>query len=66
MPRKNTSLTAIGIAIVRAIESERAEDERICFDPYARQHVSPFLFYLVRFFERRGWGERRGPGVMGR
>jgi methyltransferase (TIGR00027 family) len=58
-------MTAIGIAIVRAIESEKPEAERICFDPYARHFVNGFLFHFVRFFDRLGYSEKRGPGVMG-
>jgi len=65
MRKRQASTTAIGIAIVRAIESERPEGERICYDPYARRLVNGALFHLVHFFERLGYGERRGPGVMG-
>ena len=65
MRKNQSSLTAIGIAIVRAIESERPENERVCYDPYARRLVSGGLFHLVRFFDKLGYGEKRGPGVMG-
>lgn len=65
MCKTQSSTTAIGIAIVRAIESEKPEDERVCYDPYARRLVHPFLFRLVRFFDRLGYSEIRGPGVMG-
>ncbi|HET7090305.1 MAG TPA: SAM-dependent methyltransferase [Anaerolineae bacterium] len=65
MRRSQSSLTAAGIAIVRAIESEKPESERICYDPYARRLVNSALFHLVRFFDRLGYGEWRGPGVMG-
>lgn len=65
MRRSQSSMTAAGIAIVRAIESERPAAERICHDPYARQFVNGALFALVAFFERLGYGELRGPGVMG-
>src|SRR5512139_3468212 len=65
MRTKQSSMTASGIAIVRAIESERPEDERICYDPYARKMVNSGLFHLVNFFEKLGYGELRGPGVMG-
>ena len=65
MRKSQSSMTAIGIAIVRAIESDKPEAERICYDPYARQLVNGGLFHLVRFFDRLGYGERRGPGVMG-
>jgi methyltransferase (TIGR00027 family) len=58
-------MTAIGIAIVRGIESEKPEGQRICYDPYARQFVSPFLYKFVRFFDKIGYSEVKGPGVMG-
>ena len=44
MKKNQSSLTAIGIAITRGIESEKPEDERICFDPYARSFVNPVLY----------------------
>jgi methyltransferase (TIGR00027 family) len=65
MRKSQSSMTAIGIAIVRAIESEKPEADRICYDPYARQFVNGFLFHFVRFFDRLGYSEKRGPGVMG-
>jgi methyltransferase (TIGR00027 family) len=65
MRQNQTSMTAMGIAIVRAIESERPEGQRICYDPYARRFVSGFLYHFVRFFDRLGYAERKGPGVMG-
>ena len=65
MRRNQSSLTAVGIAIVRAIESEKPERQRICYDPYARRFVHPFLFKFVRFFDRIGYSEIKGPGVMG-
>jgi methyltransferase (TIGR00027 family) len=65
MRKNQTSMTAIGIAIVRGIESERPEGQRICYDPYARQFVNAFLYRFVRFFDRLGYSERKGPGVMG-
>src|SRR5512143_3980646 len=65
MRRSQSSMTAVGIAIVRAIESDRPEAERICYDPYARQFVNGALYQFVRFFDRLGYSERRGPGVMG-
>jgi methyltransferase (TIGR00027 family) len=64
--RKNqSSMTAIGIAIVRGIESEKLENERICYDPYARQFVNGALYHFVRFFDKLGYSEIKGPGVMG-
>jgi methyltransferase (TIGR00027 family) len=62
--RKNqSSLTAAGIAIARGVESEKPEDERICYDPYARKFVSGWLYSMMAFFIRSGYAEWRGPGV---
>jgi methyltransferase (TIGR00027 family) len=63
MKRNQSSLTAAGIATVRAIESEKPVRERICYDPYARRFVSSGLFYFVRFFARLGYADWKGPGV---
>ena len=65
MRKSQSSMTAIGIAIVRAIESEKPEADRICYDPYARQFVNGALYHFVKLFDRLGYSERRGPGVMG-
>jgi len=63
--RNQSSLSASGIAIVRALESEKPATERVCYDPYARQFVSGALFHFIRFFDKLGYSERKGPGVMG-
>src|SRR3990172_7076105 len=65
MRKNQSSLTAVGIAIMRGIESEKPADRRICYDAYARQFVHPFLYKFVRFFDRIGYSEIKGPGVMG-
>jgi methyltransferase (TIGR00027 family) len=65
MRKNQTSMTAMGIAIVRGIESEKPADERICYDPYARRFVNSFLYHFVRFFDKLGYSEVKGPGVMG-
>jgi methyltransferase (TIGR00027 family) len=61
--RNRSSLTAAGIAIVRAIESEKPAGERVCFDPYARRFVSPALLYFVKLFAVLGYADWKGPGV---
>jgi methyltransferase (TIGR00027 family) len=65
MRRNRSSLTAAGIAIARAVESEKPADERICYDPYARQFVSAWLYRLLGFFIKSSYAELRGPGVIG-
>jgi methyltransferase (TIGR00027 family) len=64
MKRNRSSLTAAGIAIVRALESAKPADERLFYDPYARRFVNSGLFHFVEFFYRLGVGERKGPGVL--
>ncbi len=63
MKQNQSSLTASGIAIVRAVESEKPASERICYDPYARRFVSSGLFYFVKLFASLGYADWRGPGV---
>jgi len=63
MKRNQSSLTAAGIAIVRAIESDKPAGERVCYDPYARRFVGAGLFYFVKFFVAFGYADWRGPGV---
>lgn len=65
MRKNQTSMTAIGIAILRGIESEKPEDERLCYDPYARKFVNGALYGLIRFFDKMGYSEKKGPGVVG-
>ncbi len=65
MRKNQTSLTAEGIAIARAVESEKPEGERICNDPYARRFVPGWLYFMTAFFIKSGYAEWRGPGVMG-
>ena len=43
MKEKQSSITAAGIAIVRAVESEKPEGMRICFDPYAARFLNPWF-----------------------
>ena len=59
MRKSQASLTAIGIAIVRGLESEKPVAERICYDPYARQFVNGALYGFVKFFDRLGYSEKR-------
>jgi methyltransferase (TIGR00027 family) len=65
MKKDQTSITALGIAISRAVESEKPAEERICYDPIARQFVPGWMFHFTSFFMRSGYAEWRGPGVNG-
>jgi methyltransferase (TIGR00027 family) len=63
MKTAQTSTTAQGIALARALEFERPAAERICDDPWAGKFISPAFYLLGKLFA--GYGERKGPGVMG-
>jgi methyltransferase (TIGR00027 family) len=63
--KNQTSITAMGIAVLRAVESEKPEGERICYDPYARRFLPGWFYQMLRFFIRSGYAERRGRGVVG-
>ncbi|TLN18864.1 SAM-dependent methyltransferase [bacterium] len=65
MRKEQSSITAVGIAVARAVESARPAGERICYDPYARQFVPAWMYHLMGFFIRSGYAELRGPGVSG-
>jgi methyltransferase (TIGR00027 family) len=61
--RTQASITSEGIAIARVLESEKPAGERICYDPLARQLISPIFYVLGKLFA--GYGERTSPGVIG-
>jgi methyltransferase (TIGR00027 family) len=65
MRHNQTSLTAMGIAVLRGVESEKPADERILYDPYARRLVPGWLYSMTKFFITTGYAEWRGPGVNG-
>jgi methyltransferase (TIGR00027 family) len=65
MRKNQISLTAAGIALMRAIESEKPARERICYDPYARRFIPGWMYHIFGFFIKAGYTEIRGPGVQG-
>lgn len=65
MRKNQTSITAMGIAVLRAVESEKPAGERICFDPYARCFLPGWFYSIMRFFIITGYAEWRGKGVIG-
>jgi methyltransferase (TIGR00027 family) len=61
MRKNQSSLTAEGIAYIRARESVKPAGERLFYDPFARHFVAGFTrFFADLFFE---YGRRRSPGV---
>lgn len=63
MNEKQTSITAKGIAAMRALESDKGREKAICFDPFARKFTSAAIYVLSKWFAN--YGERRAPGAQG-
>ena len=67
MKQNQSSLSAAGVAGMRAIESQKPESERICYDPYARALVgtvlSAGLFNLTRLMINSGLYDWMAPGA---
>ena len=63
MKRKQSVVTAQGLAAIRAVESSKPLEQRICYDPLARRLVSPVFYLLAKLFA--GYGEWRAPGTTG-
>jgi methyltransferase (TIGR00027 family) len=60
--KTQTSWTAQGTAAMRAIESEKPANTRICYDPFARQFVETWFYHLIKLLA--GYGERRTHGAL--
>jgi methyltransferase (TIGR00027 family) len=65
MKENQSSITAAGIAVARAVESEKAVGERICYDPLAVKFINPLFYRFMRLFIDTGYAERAGSGVQG-
>jgi methyltransferase (TIGR00027 family) len=61
MKQKQSSTTAEGMALVRAIEAQKPEAARICYDPFARSLVNPVSVLLSKLVIDSGIYERIGP-----
>jgi methyltransferase (TIGR00027 family) len=60
--KTRASGTALGTAAMRAIESERPANERICYDPFARELTDTVFYRLIKLLA--GYGERRTHGAL--
>jgi methyltransferase (TIGR00027 family) len=65
MKQKQSSITASGIAVARAVESEKPDGVRICYDSYAAKFLNPLFYRFTRFFIDTGYAEAAGKGVLG-
>ena len=64
MRQKQSSTTAEGMALVRAIEASRSEGRRICYDPIARSMVPGYKFTLSKLTIDSGLYGRFFPGAI--
>ncbi len=60
MRKAQASGTAVGAAAVRAIESEKPADERICYDPFARRFINTLVYLLMKLFAWYGEWHTKG------
>jgi methyltransferase (TIGR00027 family) len=60
MKKAQASGTAIGTAAVRAIESEKPANERICYDPFARRFIDTWVYFLMKLFAWYGEWHTKG------
>ena len=49
MRKNQASLTAGGIAMLRALESEKLAAERVIYDPYARRFIPGWMYWMGKF-----------------
>jgi methyltransferase (TIGR00027 family) len=60
MRKTQASGTAIGAAAVRAIESEKPAEKRICYDPFARKFIDTWVYLMMKIFARYGEWHTKG------
>ncbi len=69
MKEEKSSYSAEVVVAMRAIEAEKAEDERVCFDPYAKHFLRPSFQRILRSrlmtYIALRFTERKGPGFPG-
>src|SRR5215471_12510450 len=65
MKQNQSSQSALGVAMFRAIESQKPEARRICYDPYARAFIPTMTYLLVKLIVDSGLYERMAPGAVG-
>lgn len=54
MKKNQSSKTAEGVALIRAIESEKPVNIRICYDPFARAFIPTISYFLSKLFISSG------------
>lgn len=66
MKKSQSSRSAEGVAMMRALEAQKPENERICYDPYARALIPEgILNYLTQLIIDSSLYDRLAPGAKG-
>jgi methyltransferase (TIGR00027 family) len=65
MKPQQSSRSAEGVALIRAIESAKPEPQRIIYDPYARRFLPTISYTLIKLLFDSGLYERMAPGATG-
>jgi methyltransferase (TIGR00027 family) len=63
MQEQQSSRSAEGVALVRALEAQKPEASRICYDPYARAFVPALTYLISKPVIDSGLYERMAPGA---
>ncbi|GAA3958497.1 class I SAM-dependent methyltransferase [Pedobacter ginsengiterrae] len=64
MKKNQSSKTAEGVALIRAIESEKPVNIRICYDPFARAFIPKISYFLSKLFINSGIYNRVAQGLI--
>src|SRR5258706_294516 len=64
MADKQSSNSAMGVALMRAIEADKPELERICYDPLARAFISGASYFFLKPIINSGWYKRISEGAV--
>jgi len=65
MKHKQSSASAAGVAFLRALETQKPEARRICYDPYARAMSAGGLsFFFSKLVIDSGLYDRMAPGAI--
>lgn len=64
MKKHQSSKTAEGVALIRAIESAKPAGQRICYDPFARAFIPAVSYFLSKLFINSGIYDRIAEGLV--
>jgi methyltransferase (TIGR00027 family) len=63
MKENQSSKSAAGVALLRAVEAQKPEAQRICYDPYAGAFIPGIGYAISKWVVSSGLYERMAPGA---